>query len=107
MLSINKLKKTISQISHTRIILDEAVAWMTQEVKSKTRHNLTFHISINQLRENINREFCINISHKDFLYVINNLKIILSNCKIDMIADHRRFIASKAINIHSLLMENK
>ena len=84
-------------------IINEAAAWLIQQVKSQVRKNLAYENQVTTLRHCINSEFGCEIDNAKFLKILSLTKRELIRTGIDMLVDDKRMVANRPISAENLI----
>lgn len=84
-------------------IINEAAAWLIQQVKSKVRKNLAYENQVTTLRHSINSEFGCDVDNAKFLKILSLTKQELIRSGIDMLVDDKHMVANRPISAEALI----
>lgn len=84
-------------------LVNDAAAWLVQQVKSQVRKNLAYESGITVLRHNLSLEFGAEIDGKQFLKMLNLVKIELLRSGIDMLVDDKHMVANRPISLEAIV----
>lgn len=84
-------------------IINDAAAWLVQQVKSQVRKNLAYENQVTTLRHCINSEFGNEIDNSKFLKILSLTKQELIRSGIDMLVDDKHMVANRPISAEALI----
>jgi hypothetical protein len=84
-------------------LVNDAAAWLVQQVKSQVRKNLAYENQVSTLRHCINSEFGNEIDNVKFLKILSLTKQELIRSGIDMLVDDKHMVANRPISAEALI----